>query len=293
MAAPPLYFPVSPTPLAMTAGLLKFPSETEPFFLVDDQRSALLAVKRDERPEVRARRCGNAVETAEEGRAEAAVLAWMDETAAREAPEVLADVDADVATGRPRWDAYGRALQEDFAILHRGHEGRGRAIVLHVSGPSGWRPEHLVGADFAAIHVPVPGFPGRAGDSDERRDVAAKSMVASMIDRGPYVRYVWTVSVDAHFDHHPDSGLRARWTPDCAQAKELYFRVERQTTIPFSNDNASLFLIRTFVYPFSRLSDDQRELLATALAAMPPEIAAYKGLSDAVVPAVAHLRSPR
>lgn len=293
MAAPPLYFPVEPTPLLMKAGLLKFPSETEPFFLVDDGRDALLAVKRDDRAEVRARRCGNAVVTADEARAEAAVLAWMDATVAREAPEVLADVEADVASGRPRWDAYGRALQEDFAILHRGHEGRGRAIVLHVSGPSGWRPEHLVGADFAAIHGPVPGFPGRATDADERRDAASKSMVASMIDRGPYVRYVWTVSVDPHFDHHPDSGLRAPWTPACESEKELYFRVERQTTVPFSAADASLFLIRTFIYPFARLSDEQREILATALTVMPPEIAAYKGLTAAIGPAVAQLRRPR
>src|SRR5690606_26993933 len=113
------------------------------------------------------------------------------------------------------FDALARELQEDFAILRRAppaaseldaggeaaREAKGdRAIGVSVCLPSGWRPESTYGASFAAIHAPVPDF------ADDQR--AAASMVDSMIERGPYLRFVWTVAADDELDHHPEHGRR-------------------------------------------------------------------------------------
>lgn len=267
----------------MKAGLLRFPYDfgngeaDARLFLVDDDLPRALAEKR----KTCARERGfDTCETDEERRAEQVVRTFVRDRLAIEAPERLAEADADTEARGP-WDSFARALQEDLVVMHRGPSGDGRAIVVHVSFPSGWRPEHVAGTSFRAIHGPVPGFPGRADDAEKIRDAASRSMMDAMVKRGPYVRFVWTVCADDVLDHHPDAGLRAPKT------RITHFRVERQLTWPFPEAEASLFVIRTFVYPVDELGDERRRTLATALVNMPPEIRRYKGLDDAAIAAFA------
>jgi hypothetical protein len=116
---------------------------------------------------------------------------------------------------------------------------------------------------------------------------AAPSLVAAMIERGPYVRFVWTVSPDDRLDHHPDHAARATWAADSAPG---YLRVERQVTVPFPDVAASLFLIRTYLYRFDELGPEQRHTLASALEQTSPTLLAYKGLSDGLPHVLARLR---
>lgn len=280
--APARYFPVSPGPLRMQAGLLRFGVDLGngavdgAFFQVDDRLLETLAAKRAAPPD---RYAALAPRDPRGERAAHAALAWMRATLGAEHPERLRAADADTGARDP-FDALGRAVQEDFAVLDRGEGGAGRLVLLHVSFPSGWRPEQLAGADFAAIHAPVPGF--------AKPDAAARSMVSAMIDRGPYVRFVWTLSADEALDHHPASGLRALW-PESAMSPEslCFLRVERQVTVPLVEADASVFLIRTYVYPVASLAPEQRAVLAEAVAAMPEEVRRYKGLPPAEVVAPA------
>jgi hypothetical protein len=264
----------------MQAGLLRFgvdlgngPADGA-FFQVDDRLVATLAAKHAAPP---ARYASLAPRDAQAEQAAQAALAWMRATLAAEHPDRLRAADADTGA-RDSFDALGRAVQEDFAVLDRGEGGAGRLVLLHVCFPSGWRPERLAGADFAGIHGPVPGF--------AKPDAAARSMVSAMIDRGPYVRFVWTLSLDPHLDHHPESGLRARW-PDAPISPDspCFLRVERQVTVPLA-EAASVFLIRTYVEPVASLAPAQRAVLFEALAAMPEEVRRYKGLppADIVAP---------
>lgn len=284
-----LFFPVDPAPLAMKAGLIRFPQDfghgelDGHVFLVDDDLPRALTEKR----KVARARMFDDVRTEDERRAERAVYTFVRERLAREAPERLADADADLAatmaqgeTGpASEWDALGRALQEDLVVMHRGPSGDGRAIVAHVSFPSGWRPEHVAGASFRGIHEPVPGFPGKREDSPAVREAASRSMMDAMVKRGPYVRFVWTVCADDELDHHPDAGLRLPKT------SITHFRVERQLTWPFPEVEASLFVIRTFVYSMEELGEARLGVLKQALAAMPAEIRRYKGLEDEAIAA--------
>lgn len=266
----------------MKAGLLRFPhdlghgAEDAKVFLVDEDLPRALAEKRKSCANRRWLEC---IEIDDELRAAQTVLTFVRERLAVEAPDRLADADADLASGGARgsWDALGRALQEDLVVMHRGQDGMGRAIVAHVSFPSGWRPEHVAGASFRGIHGPVPGFPGRGEDAEKLRDAAARSMMDSMVKRGPYVRFVWTVCADDELDHHPDSGLRAQKTTI------THFRCERQLTWPFPDAEASLFVIRTYVYPVESLGEERCRILAEALTNMPPEIRRYKGLDDGAI----------
>ncbi|UJR85652.1 heme-dependent oxidative N-demethylase subunit alpha family protein [Sandaracinus amylolyticus] len=264
VTAPARYFPVEPTPLRMQAGLIRFGTDLgngardRLFFQIDDERPRYLAAKRASPPS----RHVIAGEDAIAQRARDAALAWMRDTLATEAPDVLREADAD-RDARDPLEAIARAVQEDLAVLEHGG-GEGRAVALDVRFPSGWRPELLAGASFSRIHAPVPGF--------AKDDRVSRSMVASMIGRGPYVRFVWTLSADDALDHHPDAGLRRGWD-DAARA---WLRVERQITVPL--EGASVFLIRTYLYDVATLDEAQRDVVREALRVMPEELRDYKKL---------------
>jgi hypothetical protein len=62
---------------------------------------------------------------------------------------------------------------------------------------------------------------------------------------------------------------------------ELYFRVERQTTLPVADLRRAWFLIRVYVAPLAAVAHtaERRRRLASSLATMPPETLAYKRLT--------------
>lgn len=237
------------------------------FFQVDDEHARYVAEKRAA-PWTRRFVVGDDP-LAAAARAEA--LAWMRATLEREHPSVAAAVATDSEAVDP-FDAIARHVQEDFAILQAGPEDRGRTLVVDVRFPSGWHPERLREADFTAIHRPVPGFPPT--------DQAARSMVRAMVDRGPYVRFVWTVGADPGLDQHPDRGDRRRQWEGATQA---FLRVERQVTVPLPETRSSVFLIRVHVTPVTRLSAEQRAVLLEALRVMPDEVRRYKSLPEPAV----------
>ena len=271
---PARYFPVEAKPFSMRAGLIKFPTDfgngdaDRRLFQVDTDLERALAAKRTPRRTPRYFPCA---QSDSEREAVAVVQRYVEARLAEEAPERLAAADRD-PDAVDRWDALGRALQEDLVVMHEGEAGAGKAILLHVSFPSGWHPEHLPGADFLRIHVPVPTFPGP--DGDPRAASASQSMIRSMIDRGPYVRFVWTVRADDALDHHPTAGGRTDWTA----TSRGYLRVERQLTVPFPEARASLFVIRTYVYPFDGLGPAERDIMRAAIVQMPDAFKSYKGI---------------
>ncbi len=199
-----------------------------------------------------------------------AAQAWLCRTLRNEGHSELAALDRTLL---------GRELVEDFAVLRLDEAAADRVLWLHACFPSGWRPEQVIGQSFTQIHGRIPAI-----DSVLRR---APSLAHAMVTRGPYVRFVWTISADDELDHHPDQGQQSAWSPATARG---FLRVERQTTVPLPEVSGSVFLIRTYVYGFDELPAAHRETLATALARMAPEIAHYKGLSAAIPRALRLLR---
>jgi len=171
-------------------------------------------------------------------------------------------------------DALMLELQEDLAImlLPGGFAPeRTRASYLHVCFPSGWDPASMIGKNFLAIHARVPRERGF-----ER--ITQPSHAASLFDK-PATRFIWSLTPDSALDHHPDTPRSATWT-DTAQA---FLRIERQLLWPMgqvSQDGtqAALFFIRTFIYPITSLTSEQRNLLTTSLFNLPETTRKYKGL---------------
>lgn len=253
----------------MVAGLKRLgtdlgqPEHDRQYFQVDEERPRYVAAKRSAPPERRA------VSDAEPGAASAraAALAFMRETLAREAPGVLDEAAGD-GSARDPFDALARALQEDFCVIARGPGSAGSAALIDVRFPTGWRPERLAGASFETLHGPVPGF----GAAEQ-----ARSMVRSMVERGPFVRFVWTLTPEDQLDRHPDAPRTAGWS----QPAGVWLRVERQLSVPLTAADAALFLIRVYHYALSELTAEQRACLLDALVCMPEDLRAYKGLPSA------------
>jgi hypothetical protein len=271
----PLYFPVKAEPLRMQPGLFAFGTDfgngadDQRFFPRDDS-SARYLVEKARVLAAHPTRNAHAVVTAEEQRSLDAGAAWLAQQLGAEGLDSAA---------RAPLSELGRELVEDFAILHVDAAGD-RVVWLHACFPSGWRPEHVLGKSFAQIHAGIPGI--------EPVLAKSQSLVRAMSERGPYVRFVWTITADDELDHHPQEGRRSAWSE---QSQRGFLRVERQTTVPLPHAAASVFLIRTYLYAFGELTLEQRATLHSALQRMPPEILRYKRLEAALPRALALLTS--
>jgi len=270
---PALYWVVEPGPLKMSPGLFRLGTDfgngpiDGSFFQLDSDYEEMVGEKQrilaDHPDRLRSLDDPHAAGLL------ARVRGWMQETLLAQR-HLLAD-----AVGRRPQEAsldfreLTLAIQEDFAVLQRTQTGD-RLALLSVCFPSGWQPERLLGTDFSFVHDPVPAFDAVSNKREK--------IVSAMIERGPYVRFVWTVTADARLDHHPIDSPRLPWTPE----SQGILRVERQVTVPFPEDQGALFLIRTYRYPFAELTPEQRRTLSSAIERMPEDIARYKGLSSAI-----------
>jgi hypothetical protein len=263
----PLYFPVKPEPLRMQAGLSRFGSDfgngqaDRLLFPRDASVPGLVGAKAAVLAAHPGRTARCAVTEAER-QALAAARDWLEQTLQREGHEAPAGLSLEELAPR---------IAEDLVILHYPSGGVDRSLFVHVCFPSGWRPEHILGKSFLQIHAPVPAF-----GVIER---SAPSLTESLVTRGPYVRFVWTISADAELDHHPEQGTRQNWSSGTPRG---FLRVERQITVPLSAARAAVFIIRTHLYDFEELTGEQRAVLARALELMPAELLRYKRLEAAV-----------
>jgi catechol 2,3-dioxygenase-like lactoylglutathione lyase family enzyme len=100
-----------------------------------------------------------------------------------------------------------------------------------------------------------------------------------MVDKGPFVRHVWSLAADDAPSHHP---LRHPATPlDGRDPATWWLRVERQTTLPLPDLGAAAFFIRVLHQPLVRAvaGPGRRARMASAVRSMDAALRAYKGLA--------------
>lgn len=157
-----------------------------------------------------------------------------------------------------------RYIQEDF-VLMRGNKAEAMWVCL----PSRWNPAEKIGLDFAQIHAPIP--------HNGALQSAQHNVAKAMREKGPFVRHVWGLTHDPNLCQHPSL---PRWE----QGETLYFRTERQVTLPIPELERSWFLIRVYNVPLQEVltTPERKELLAEALRTMPPEHIAYKHMEQLI-----------
>ena len=273
------YFPVQQGGLTMRAGLFRHGTDfgngerDAQYFQRDEGTPAALTNKAavlEKHPQrfgwIEERRTLSALQP---------VLGWMQERVHAEVgPCPFTQSEAPAGFGE-----LGRWVAEDFVVMQRRRSGEERCALAHVCAPSGWRPETIIGRSFLQIHDPVPEFGALRRTSE--------AVVRALFERGPYVRFVWTLTPDASLDHHPDFHT-ANWS----DAQNGYLRVERQISVPFAPEQLSLFLIRTYLYPLEGLETTQREVIRSALEGTSDAVLEYKGLRPHLERILGWLRKP-
>lgn len=164
------------------------------------------------------------------------------------------------------WELSTR-LQEDFVIWAPNRNGDLSAQILSVNLPSGWNPKTKVNKTFLEIHEPVPDF-----DTVNR---AARHIAEMITQKGPFVRYVWTIANSDQLNRHPD--LTKDWSDETIN--DMWFRYERQITLPMGD--AALFLIRVYQIPLKKLfrSRKKKAQVIESIQSMTQAVLDYKNLN--------------
>jgi dimethylamine monooxygenase subunit A len=172
-------------------------------------------------------------------------------------------------------------MQEDFVILHDHAAGGGfTAEFFSVCFPSNWRPIDKLGKDFLSIHAPV---------ADNAMLLKAREGVESIAFRQQsMVRHVWLLSPTPDLAQDPEerginwqSVLQATGNGSDTLLSQVYFRVERQSTLPLPEINRAVFFIRIMVCPLLQVlqvDPSRAQALSRTLASMSEAFLHYRGM---------------
>lgn len=263
MTPPARYFPVSPGQYMSRAQVHKWGTDfgnpqDQQYFQVDDQYERYVEERRNSPYKSVVLLDDSARKVHDE------VLGWIIRTVRREFHPANPLVNHPQFDHRECYNHIGDYIQEDLTILQRMPDGTDRQIMLDVRFPTGWDPIPMIGKSFQDIH-------GRVGQDFTPSEDKAKHFVDLIVDRGPWVRFIWTPAQCDYLSLHP-AVPRPKWS----EVDKGWFRVERQVTVPFPQVNASLFLIRVYNYTMESLTQDQRASLISVIRGG-GEGATYKG----------------
>lgn len=199
--------------------------------------------------------------------------------------QAIADAYAEQTGVRlaPDAQALAEGLQEDFVILHDEADDGGQTMrtrCLSVCFPSNWNPAEKLGLDFSAIHAPVA--------DNALLQAGGRGIVDMAFRQARMLRHVWLLTPNGDLAQHPET-RRTRWEDALAAADaaggrlidQVFFRVERQTTLPLPALRRGVFFIRILVAPLAgvlAVAPARAGELADALASMSEAVVAYRGM---------------
>lgn len=175
----------------------------------------------------------------------------------------------------------GRALTPDFMLLTR--EGATfRLQAAMVCFPSAWAPAEKVGLDLDSIHQVVPGLNASIG-------ATIGQFLGKLRPGTAYERANWGLAATPERNLHPALG-RPRLGA-FAGCERIWLRIEDQILGVLPATGAILFGIRLRIIPLGEILavPALRRGFHRALATLPAELAAYKGLAAVREGLLAHL----
>jgi hypothetical protein len=172
-------------------------------------------------------------------------------------------------------DLLARLIQADIAVVST-ESSLDWVSYLHLCSPSHWAAEEKIGRSFFDVHEPIPGF--------EKVNRASAGLVDAMVNKGPWVRFVWGVESDDRLNHHPEPPPgwdKQEWDGRDFRGGRFWVRTERQVVWGLPEVGAALFAIHVGFVPDSDVmaSEELRLPLVSALESMSPESRRYKGLA--------------
>lgn len=167
----------------------------------------------------------------------------------------------------------GAQLEPDVVLLCRDARGTFRVAGGVVVFPSDWSLPEKIGLTLLEVHGVVPGLNQAIGPAIDRYLEKIKPGFSAG-------RPNWGLAATGAWNLHPATkppSLVAGTAPD-----QMWLRVERQILTPLPQTGAMLFGIRIERIRLDEvLADpDTKRRFHRAITTMPPEVAAYKGLSE-------------
>lgn len=155
-------------------------------------------------------------------------------------------------------------FEEDVAIMHNGV-----LSAICFCFPSSWIPFHGLNKTLEEIHQPV-------ADGDHLRRISSK-LAKTMADPvlGSFCRYVWTITKVPETSNHPV--VKEKYNDTDLTFDNLYFRMEKQTTLPLNDGLTSLFFVKVEVVPLKKV---WCPLIKESLNSMSDSIIEYKNLKE-------------
>lgn len=155
-------------------------------------------------------------------------------------------------------------FEEDVAIMHNGV-----LSAICFCFPSSWIPFHGLNKTLEEIHQPV-------ADGEHLRRMSSK-LAKTMADPvlGSFCRYVWTITKVPETSNHPV--VKEKYHDTDLTFDNLYFRMEKQTTLPLNDGLTSLFFVKVEVVPLKQV---WCSLIKESLNSMSDSIIEYKNLKD-------------
>lgn len=168
----------------------------------------------------------------------------------------------------------GRLVQEDLCLLRLTPEGPVLDAAV-LCFPSRWSLAEKLGQPLAMIHTRVPFYADRLAKPVDR-------LMPNLRDGKMVVRLNWGMTDDPAL-YAESRKFRREHNPDVTAqnaGEKIWLRVERQTLRLLPESGAVLFGIRTHLYTVARLAADRQVAadLASAVRALPPEMALYKSI---------------
>jgi len=168
----------------------------------------------------------------------------------------------------------GCLWEPDWVVLRPLADNTYHLAAGSVCFPSGWALADKLGRPLEEIHAPVPGLNRALG-----RQV--QTFLQRLKPGAVWLRDNWGLSADSALNHHPVLQLR----PLTAEARlaGTWLRYEEQLLARLPDSPDILFAIRVGrvrlpeILPFPEVT----RRLTEALATMPEDVAAYKGLAAA------------
>ncbi len=170
-----------------------------------------------------------------------------------------------------RFEALGRALVPDFMLLAR--EGAAfRLQAAMVCFPSSWEPAAKVGLDLDAIHQVVPGLNVSLG-------ATIGQFLGKLRPGVAYERANWGLAATPERNMHPALGRPRLALP--LDLGKVWVRIEDQVLGVLPTTGAVVFGIRLRIIPLGDILAEPtlRRGFLRALATLPEDLAAYKGLA--------------
>jgi dimethylamine monooxygenase subunit A len=192
----------------------------------------------------------------------------------------LIDFKSNETTSSHALDALALQIQEDLALTTRRADKTDYISLLHLCSPSHWAAEDKIGNSFFETHKNIPGI--------DKINRVAQNMVEAMINKGPFVRFIWSFVTDTRLNHHtvaPEGVDSIKWKGrsfNKTQEVPFSFRVERQVIYGLPQIESSLFTIRISFINGAQIKNNSnwRNQLIAALNSMTPESRVYKGVAD-------------